>query len=62
MKYFMEPLMKQEAKTKQLMSCLIMNTENDEEIIPMAHMRSHQAITDILTNVSIFIFLVIYKI
>jgi len=54
MKYFM----KRQVKAKQLMPCLIRNTENDE-IIPMIHMRSHQAITDVFTNVSVFILLII---
>jgi len=56
MKYFME----RQAITKQLMPCLIRNADNDEEIIPMIHLRSHQVITEIFTNIAIFILLVIF--
>jgi len=55
MKYFMG----RQEKTKQLMPCLIRNTEHDEDIIPMVNMRSHQTITEFFTNTSIFILLLI---
>jgi Ca-activated chloride channel family protein len=59
MKHFMKHFIKQQANTSQLPSCLIRRTGNDEELFPMVHLRSQQAVRGVLKNVSLFIVLIL---
>ncbi|MFT6121774.1 MAG: Ca-activated chloride channel family protein [Oleiphilaceae bacterium] len=63
MKYYMKHsrahFIVQQQKKLQLLPCLISSNENDEKLIPMIQLRSHQAVNDAVKNVFIVIMLLL---